>query len=1307
MATLLLSAAGSAIGGALGGSFLGLGAAGLGQAVGAVAGGVLDQRLLGSGSRTVHSGRARSLRIQAATDGAPLPRVYGRMRVTGQIIWSTRFLETVRKGGGGGKGGGPEIREYSYSISVAIALAEGPIDRVGRIWADGKLLDTADLAMRVYHGDDAQLPDPKIEAVEGAGGVPAFRGTAYIVLEDLPVGPFGNRIPQISAEVFRNVERPPETDPEAGIGLRHLIKGVAMSPGTGEFALDPEPARHVFGDGTAAYANINNSSGTPDFVQSLDHLGAELPETKAISFIVSWFGDDLRAGECTVRPKIEVPGRETAPEPWRVSGLTTATALPVSRDEGDRPRFGGTPSDGSVIRAIREMRDRGYAVMLYPFLLMDIAPGNALPNPYGGASQPPFPWRGRITLGAAPGQPGSADQTAAARGEVAAFFGAAKASDFSVTEGGVTYSGPEEWGWRRCALHMAALAKAAGGVEAFCIGSEFRELTTIRSAKTAYPAVDELIALAAEVRALLPEAMISYAADWSEYFGHQPADGSGDRIFHLDPLWADANIDFVEIDDYLPLSDWRHTANHLDRAAGARSVYSLAYLQSNVEGGEHYDWYYATEDDRVAQIRTPIEDTAHGEHWVFRPKDIRNWWANPHHNRIDGVRQETPTAWVPQSKPVWLTETGAPSVDLGANKPNLFFDPKSSESGLPPGSLGARDDEIQRRFLQAKLGYWRENAPISSVYQGLMIPGDRIFVWTWDARPFPDFPVRESVWSDGPQYQLGHWLTGRITSSALADIVWHINLTAGVTQVDVSLLFGAVPGFILEETGTPRQALQPLMLAYGFDGFESAGALHYVLRSAAEEKQLDPDWLAEMPEALDDLVRERASEGENPDAVRLSFIQAESDYRIGAAQAWVPGGNLRRVNESSVPIALSAPQAQATVERWLSDGLAAQDRVQFALPPSEADLVPGDVVLLPGPGRMERYRIERLTQDAAREAEAVWIDEGYFTPAVAALDSAPEPELPAVPGPVSALILDLPIADGGAEDHWPHLAASASPWPGEVSVYRSPQEADFSLVASLRAPAFVGTLLSPLAPGMPGLWQRASVDVALPSAALQTADRLSVLNGANALAVEAAAGAWEILQAQSAELTAPGVFRLAGFLRGQRGTEALAGQTIAAGARVVVLDLGVPRTPLPLEVRGLPRHWRVGPAAKPVSDASYTAIEAVVEGQGLRPLAPAHLTARRDPQSGDVSIGWIRRTRVGGDSWEGADVPLGEEREAYRLRIFSGGGLLRQAEVAAPAFTYSAAEQAADGAAGALTIRVAQLSTAYGYGWEKEIVFDG
>ena len=86
----------------------------------------------------------------------------------------------------------------------------------------------------------------------------------------------------------------------------------------------------------------------------------------------------------------------------------------------------------------------------------------------------------------------------------------------------------------------------------------------------------------------------------------------------------------------MPLADWRDGLDHLD-AETADAITDLDYLRGNVEGGEGFDWFYASAADREAQVRTPITDGAHGKPWVFRYKDIRSWWSNPHRNRPGGV----------------------------------------------------------------------------------------------------------------------------------------------------------------------------------------------------------------------------------------------------------------------------------------------------------------------------------------------------------------------------------------------------------------------------------------------------------------------------------------------------------------------------------------------------------------------------------------------------------------------------------------------------------------------------------------------
>ena len=459
MATIVLSAAGAAVGGSIGGTLAGLSSVAIGRAVGATLGKVIDQRLMGQGSDAVETGRVDRFRLTSASEGDPVAQVYGRMRVGGQVIWTSDFREVVAQSGGGkGAPSRPATREYSYSVSLAIALCAGEILRVGRVWADGEELAADELNMRVYTGTPDQLPDPTIEAVEGAGLVPAYRGTAYVVMDDLGLQRFGNRVPQFSFEVIRAEQ--PQEDGYAD-EMAQAVQGVALIPGSGEYALATTPVYYADGKGGRWSANVNTPAGKPDFAQSLEVLDGELQNCGAVSLVVSWFGDDLRCDHCTLRPKVERKDAEGQNMPWSVSGLSRTAAMQIAED-GGRPVYGGTTTDAAVVEAIRALNDAGKAVMFYPFVLMDQMEGNTLPDPYSDAlSQPALPWRGRITTSKAAGQVGSPDGTVAAEAEIAAFVGTVTAADFTVGGG------------RGCLLRGVRAARAqpcAGGCEqlSFC-----------------------------------------------------------------------------------------------------------------------------------------------------------------------------------------------------------------------------------------------------------------------------------------------------------------------------------------------------------------------------------------------------------------------------------------------------------------------------------------------------------------------------------------------------------------------------------------------------------------------------------------------------------------------------------------------------------------------------------------------------------------------------------------------------------------------------------------------------------------------
>ena len=105
-----------------------------------------------------------------------------------------------------------------------------------------------------------------------------------------------------------------------------------------------------------------------------------------------------------------------------------------------------------------------------------------------------------------------------------------------------------------------------------------------------------------------------------------------------------------------------------------------------------------------------------------------------------------------------------------------------------------------------------------------------------------------------------------------------------------------------------------------------------------------------------------------------------------------------------------------------------------------------------------------------------------------------------------------------------------------------------------------------------------------------------------------------------------------------------------------------------------------------------------VQQSRLRPYRVAHLRRSGDFGS-DVTLGWTRRSRIDGDNWQSLDVPLGEESEAYLLRVRQGGTVLREVTVTSPGWTWTPAMQAADAPLpGTAQVEVAQLSQRFGPG---------
>jgi hypothetical protein len=823
-------------------------------------------------------------------------------------------------------------------------------------------------------------------------------------------------------------------------------------------------------------------------------------------------------------------------------------------------------------------------------------------------------------------------------------------------------------GYHAYVVHYANLL--SGVVDGFAIGSEMVGITSINDGAVtnrAFAGVAQLTSLAATVKGIVGAGVkVTYAADWSEY---HHADGGW---YHMDPLWASPNINVIGIDAYFPLTD----------ASQNEVGYDPLEIAQGWTSGEGYDWYYS-DAARTTKVNFQPE---------YAWKNIAWFWENGHTNP-DG----NSTAWVAESKKIWFTEYGFPSVDGATNQPNVFYDPTSSESFYPRFSKGRIDLRAQRSGVAATLAQWKDSAMI-----------ERMFLWTWDARPYPYWPDLLSVWADGSVWISGHWVQGKFGTSSLGAIVADLCARAGLSAnaIDTSALGDQVDGYVIKRQDTARALIETLMSAYFFDAAETDGKLTFIARGNASAQSIIWEDLApESGNGGDALQIDRAQELELPQRVEVSYLNRLNQYQTSTQMAQRQVVDTNDVETLNLPIVMDNQRAKVVADVALYQAWLARTHFSFDLAMQFAALEPTDVItvtdanavshlmritsmLLGKPGRV---RITAVAEDVSAY--------DFYAPPASGLEAG---EAVSVVPNTHSRLLDLPAMPNDSADAANlRMAASglASGWVG-AALYRSDDGgASYGEVTRTAQESIMGTATTALAEGPRNRFDEVNTleVVLLGDGALESVSELALLNGANVALVGD-----ELVKFQNATLIATNKYRLSRLLRGRLGTEHQM-DSHSAGEGFVLLNAAVQKTPVTDGLFGLPRDYKTvtfGQTLGSVSAQSFTYYAAA-----LKPYAPVHVRASRDG-AGNLNAQWVRRTRSGGHWRDGGDVPLAETSERYEMDVMNGSDVVRTIAVESAAASYSVAEQITDfgGAQSSVMVRIYQVSERVGRGEGAQVV---
>ncbi len=423
-------------------------------------------------------------------------------------------------------------------------------------------------------------------------------------------------------------------------------------------------------------------------------------------------------------------------------------------------------------------------------------------------------------------------------------------------------------------------------------------------------------------------------------------------------------------------------------------------------------------------------------------------------------------------------------------------------------------------------------------------------------------------------------------------------------------------------------------------------------------------------EALAGRTVERRPVEAVPRRLSVRYYDPARDYQAGAQSAERQGAGWEEA-QVDLPAALDAASARQRAGELLRRRMLGRRTVTLARGWDALLLAPGDVVALEGQGsgwRVETTEWEGMAVKIGLTAVA--------TRATAAPDAAdggsPVRQPDRIIGPTHVRIVETPQLHDSLVDI-PQLFVAACGesrgWRGSAILLRE-DSGGYVPLSSVRRAAVSGFALTALGDATSRMFDlRSTIEVELydADAMLVPASDAALLNGANGCLVGE-----EVLQFGTVSQSGPQRYRLGRLLRGRRGTEGwMASHGVGEGFLLLEAD-----RLLPLGERAAAGR-RSEVAAQGLGDVTPAEAGRIADGRAILPPSPVHVRIAGDASAG-LTIRWTRRSRLGWAWADGVEAPMGEEREAYLVEIWSGEALLRSVETIAPSWTYAAADIAID-----------------------------
>lgn len=1183
---------------------------------------------------TLQGPRLADQQISGSTEGSPIPFGYGGFRIGGQIVFSSGITETATNQSSGGKGlPGPTTTVYTYTISFAAAFCEGP-GAITRIWGDSRLIydttskgavssNTLDTGLThqsgaaitetivpiVYPGNETQLPDPTIQAAVGVNACSAMRGLLYLVYTDFPLADFGNRLPNIRAEISTNT-------------ALSYVKDV-YPPNT-----IPAPDANVYPWG---FCYVDATNRVAVLVDTIGATGARIDlATDDTAPVQRWqvstiyqLGDQVLDSSGNIQTCVEVSGdqKSSTVEPtWTVGGvgeLTTDNHLHWN-NTGAGPEAITVTAKASIIPFAHPTGETNVNVGAVGLPLA------------GGIDTRGYLWLcHQITIASVTKYYASQiDATTFALVNRVVIPGPVAAFNFANILG-------ED-------LVYATLQENFGTPDLYVIKSKGCSIKTNAS--------------------------------------YVPSTNSGSFFGPVSPI--------------------------VDPATGI--VYVVTTPDVNGDTSP-YEWNVTVIDPRT----NPPTTSAH----QFFGNSTTHAGRNAFFDSIDqslivttkaGCLLKLPlSSWTVSVTTGVLLQTGGDDPQLIPAAFNclvpsqgILYLPTSPSSVSSIGYINhatlVDENDVPQQSWFAETWSQFSDAAYDETTQSMVLISS-------GAGAYTDFPVR--VYLNRQE----------VASETLDQIVLDICERAGLDSslVDVTALASTnVLGYCVTRNADAKSAIAPLLMAYFFGAVESDFVLKFVPRGGSVAMSIPESDLGLESEG-NELESTIAQEHDLPKTIDVLYADPSLDYQTGKQSRQRNARVVKTLTRTvlELPLTMDGDTAAQIADKALKIIWDERNQWAFKLVGSKYLVLDAtDIVAFGYRGNSYVARISKATigQDRVLEIAAMSEDSHNYLSVQQGQLSPGFP--PQIINPAAGSILffmDMPYfedtdsAPEGQSGYYFAMASSSAGWPGSV-LRASPDGSNYEQVGfstqAIPYAAVAAALPAPATLGGADVIDRTNTITLRPTSDVTLASTTfaNFLNGANGIVLGG-----ELLNFQNATLNADGSYTLDTLGRGRRGTEYACGSHVT-GEYALILPNGLHRNLVPVAQVGLTQYFQPVTIGQIPSSSGVQA--ETLQGNDLKPYSPCSISGMRDG-SNNLTIDWIRRTRLGGDQdWlDGVtSVPLSEDSEAYSIDVVVAGAVVRTiAGLTSPTASYPAAEQTADGITpGApVSIVVYQISAQVGRGF--------